>query len=384
MPKFLSKRVSNYELFFDLAVVLAIGQLTSAMHISHIGGMEIFAFIMANIILFNVWINEVFYFNKYGDSRIHDIYTIIALMFVIGNIALNFDVDFDHFYAGSSVVRIFNLLLMAAYAIIALQYFLKGRKLGFSQDIKLSMWTQIIFALAPAGFALGLIPVNLWTMGLYLIPNLLPLLTQRYFDHRSVNFPHAVERLQLVTILTFGETVIGIIKTYPLSDSLFLGALFFFGMATLFIFYMNQTFLNLNHHQETASTALFYAHLLIFIGVNVFTVGTEFLADHHHADLGFILFFCGIISFYAGVLATSPYNQDIYRLTKKAWLQYGLTLALALSLMLLFRHQQLVLALILIVLNRLMMQFSIKNRRRARERYQIPHPDPNQNIRDFS
>lgn len=54
MPKILSKRVSNYELFFDLAVVLAIGQLTSAMHISHIGGMEIFAFIMANIILFNV------------------------------------------------------------------------------------------------------------------------------------------------------------------------------------------------------------------------------------------------------------------------------------------------------------------------------------------
>ncbi|WP_373822773.1 hypothetical protein [Streptococcus ferus] len=108
------------------------------------------------------------------------------------------------------------------------------------------------------------------------------------------------------------------------------------------------------------------------------------MADHHHADLGFILFFCGIISFYAGVLATSPYNQDIYRLTKKAWLQYGLTLALALGLMLFFRHQQLILVLILIVLNRLMMQFSIKNRRRARERYQIPHPDPNQNIRDFS
>lgn len=57
MPKILSKRVSNYELFFDLAVVLAIGQLTSAMHISHIGGMEIFAFIMANIILFNIWID---------------------------------------------------------------------------------------------------------------------------------------------------------------------------------------------------------------------------------------------------------------------------------------------------------------------------------------
>lgn len=34
----------------------------------------------------------------------------------------------------------------------------------------------------------------------------------------SWSFPHLVERMQLITILTVGELVIAIIKTYPLSE----------------------------------------------------------------------------------------------------------------------------------------------------------------------
>ena len=84
---------------------------------------------------------------------------------------------------------------------------------------------------------------------------------------------------------------------------------------------MGQTFLNINHHQETTASILFYAHLPIFAGINIFTVGIEFLAESHHANIGFMLFLAGIISFYLGVLATSRYNKDLYRFDLKAWLQ---------------------------------------------------------------
>ncbi|MCW8485425.1 hypothetical protein OQG76_01305 [Streptococcus macedonicus] len=43
MPEFLAKRVSNYELFFDLAFVLGISQLISSIHLSHVGVQEIFS-----------------------------------------------------------------------------------------------------------------------------------------------------------------------------------------------------------------------------------------------------------------------------------------------------------------------------------------------------
>ncbi|MFZ4356296.1 low temperature requirement protein A, partial [Enterococcus gallinarum] len=84
-------------------------------------------------------------------------------------------------------------------------------------------------------------------------------------------FPHAVERAQLVTILTLGETVIAIISTYPLTESLYQGALLFAGMSFMFISYMTQTFLAIDHHRQAAGSLLFYAHIPIFIGINIFT-----------------------------------------------------------------------------------------------------------------
>lgn len=350
MSQFLSKRVSNYELFFDLAVVLAIGQLTSAIHLNHIGLQEVLAFITTNIIIFNIWHNEVLYFNKYGDSRLQDIYTIIALMFIVGNISLNFSLNIKGYYAGNPQLMLFNFLLMLAYAFIALQYFLKGKKLGFSHNIKLSILSQLSYSLPLAGLALGLLPLNIWTALIYLLPNLLPIFSRKFYNHQLVNFPHIVERLHLVTLLTFGESVIAIIKTYPLKDQPLTGFMLFFGMATLFVFYMGQTFLNINHHQETTASILFYAHLPIFAGINIFTVGIEFLAESHH----------------------------------KAWLQYSCTILTGFILMILLKSHLIFLALILVLQNRLMMRINMANRHRARERHNVPHPDPSKNFRDFS
>lgn len=384
MSQFLSKRVSNYELFFDLAVVLAIGQLTSAIHLNHIGLQEVLAFITTNIIIFNIWHNEVLYFNKYGDSRLQDIYTIIALMFIVGNISLNFSLNIKGYYAGNPQLMLFNFLLMLAYAFIALQYFLKGKKLGFSHNIKLSILSQLSYSLPLAGLALGLLPLNIWTALIYLLPNLLPIFSRKFYNHQLVNFPHIVERLHLVTLLTFGESVIAIIKTYPLKDQPLTGFMLFFGMATLFVFYMGQTFLNINHHQETTASILFYAHLPIFAGINIFTVGIEFLAESHHANIGFILFLAGIISFYLGVLATSRYNKDLYRFDLKAWLQYSCTILTGFILMILLKSHLIFLALILVLQNRLMMRINMANRHRSHERHNVPHPDPSKNFRDFS
>lgn len=189
MSQFLSKRVSNYELFFDLAVVLAIGQLTSAIHLNHIGLQEVLAFITTNIIIFNIWHNEVLYFNKYGDSRLQDIYTIIALMFIVGNISLNFSLNIKGYYAGNPQLMLFNFLLMLAYAFIALKYFLKGKKLGFSHNIKLSILSQLSYSLPLAGLALGLLSLNIWTALIYLLPNLPSYLQQKILQSSAGQLP---------------------------------------------------------------------------------------------------------------------------------------------------------------------------------------------------
>ncbi len=143
---------------------------------------------ISNIILLNLWMTEVFYYNKYGDSRRIDIFSVIALMFVVENLALTFDMNMTHLYAGHPAVIIFNWLLILAYAIIALQYFLKGRVLGFNRDIRFSIVACTIYGISLLPFALGLLGANIWTVLIYLIPNIFPLLTRCYHDSSRIIF----------------------------------------------------------------------------------------------------------------------------------------------------------------------------------------------------
>ena len=379
-----AKRVSNYELFFDLAVVLAIGKLTSAFHIEHIGWLEVWSFILGNIILLSVWMNEVFYYNKYGDSRRADIYTVVTLMFVLGNMALNFNFDSSLLSQRATNDFRFNLLLIIAYAIIGLQYFLKGRKLGFSKDIKTAIAHNLISAAAIFPLIIPFVH-NHFELGLlYLIPLILPFFLGRHLDTERDNFPHFLERAQLVTILTFGEAVIAIISTYPLAENLYQGALLFFGMAMLFMFYMTQTFLAINHHTRKNASLLFYVHILIFIGINFFTVGLEFLADHHHAPTGFKLFVTGVLMVYIGTLLTTYYNQKLYQFTIREYLAFTGLLAAILCAFMIAGPHILPLSIILIIGGWCFSRYYMFTRRRSREQNNVPHPDPTKNLRDFS
>lgn len=385
MPKLIrAKRVSNYELFFDLALVLAIGQLTSAIHLDKVGWWEIFVFITTNLTMLNIWNNEVHYYNKYGDSRRIDIYTVIPLMFIMGNLALNLDLDFTHLSSHPEIVRIFNTLLSAAYAIIALQYYLKGKKFKFTKDHKVSIAANLFFALSTVPFILGLLPVNYWSFLIFFLPSFYPLLSRKLFPDSPMNFPHAVERAQLVTILTFGEAVIAIITTYPLTTNLYQGALLFWGMALMFMFYMTQTFLAVNHHRKGSGALLFYSHVPIFIGINFFTVGLEFLADHHHAQTGFYMFITGVFLFFLGTLVTTYYNQKLYRFTVKEYSVFALILLAMAGAFYLLATNILLLSTVLIIGAWIMSRYYMYTRRRFRERHNIPHPDSSQNPKDFA
>ncbi|MCY0531056.1 low temperature requirement protein A, partial [Klebsiella pneumoniae] len=94
MSEITAKRVSNYELFYDLVFVLATSSLTGLLHGNHIGFKEVTTFITTNLIIMTLWMNETIYLNKYGERDFLDIFTIIPSMYLIGNMSLNFSNDF--------------------------------------------------------------------------------------------------------------------------------------------------------------------------------------------------------------------------------------------------------------------------------------------------
>lgn len=364
MSKIIAKRVSNYELFYDLVFVLATSSLTGLLHGEHIGFKEIATFITANLIIMTLWINETIYLNKYGERDRLDIYTIVASMFVAGQLSLNFSNDFEQ------TALPFNIFLALSYVLISLQYYLRGRKIGFTDDIKNSIYLYGSFILV---FLLSIVAIllNIWAYDekvllIFYIPFVISYLFKDKLSHDAMNFPHIVERCQLITIITFGETVIAILKNYPIQTHLLAGIFFFLAMAFSFMFYISQTYLNINHHQKTNVALLLYAHMVLVLGINFFTVAVEVLSGEH-ASFGLSFLLIGFFLYYLGILMTTRYNQDLYRLGKAVWLQYALTLLTTITLLIISQHHLLLMAIILTISSYTMVRITHRHRTSVRE-----------------
>mgnify|MGYP003361794709 FL=1 len=384
MSKIVSKRVSNYELFFDLSFVLAISQMTSAIHIEPLNWQQIVAFITINIVMISIWSNEAYYYNKYGDSRMIDIYSVIFLMLWVGNLALNINFDLDILANNQLTVIAFNCFLILAYLTIALQYYLKGLKLGFNRVMKFHISFLLIYSIALLPLATTLIPFSLSVFPVYYLPLILPLFFRKELFTDRFNFAHFLERKQLLTILTFGESVVTIIRTYPLTHFPLEGVVFFLGLGFLFVFYIVQTFINVNHHQNASPLLLHYAHLIIILSLMFLTLGLQFIANKAHHELGTYFFIFSILAFFIGTLATSWYNHDFYQIDKKLIGQYSLILFISCFFFYILRQNLFLLGLSLVISTFLMQQTGMRYRRLMREKYNIVHPDPKQNKRDFS
>ena len=318
------KRVSNYELFFDLVFVLAISNLTGLLHNSHFVLQDMLVYIAAFIGILSVWFFMTYYTNRYAQINRNDVYGIIALMFIVGQMAINMTAT-----PSTLVFLIYQILYALAYGVILLLYYLHGRRNShFDEDM---IYTMRILALV---VAFHTIQVLLVLFGLVQISDLvflypfLPffLVSITRWNHRiQVNFPHMVERCQLITIISFGETVIALIKNYPLNKMPVESVIFFFAMAFLFIMYISQTFLNMDHHQDANPRTLIFSHVSLIMGLNLFTIALEKF-PHHLNDLAIIYFLIGINLYYLSLLANSTYNKEGFQISRNQFVVYLLVL----------------------------------------------------------
>lgn len=286
--------------------------------------------------------------NKYSRRDRNDIYSLILSMLVIGNLAINLHAEWRTTilnFNGLSLPTyfVFNGLLILAYAIILLQYWLHGRRYKvYTPDMAMQM-RLIVFVIVILLLILPLIAVLPVEMGVYVygLAYLLivgvPLWIERYNNHDAMNFPHLVERMQLITILTFGEAVISVIRTFPLSQNVWLALVTFACLGAAFINYVSQTAISLEHNQKNSPTLLISAHLVLLMGLNMFTVGIELTTS----DLAYLtspfLVLLGLVIYHLCLLLTARYNKEELRLTRRLLLQYVGLLALGVGLAWYFR-----------------------------------------------
>ena len=179
----------------------------------------------------------------------------------------------------------------------------------------------------------------------------------------SWSFPHLVERMQLITILTVGELVIAIIKTYPLSEHFLLSILTFVMVGFLFVSYVYQTAIRMNHHQEVAAAPLVYLHIAILIAINIITAGVEMYYEGQLLNIGVSMILIGITVFYLCLYGTTRYNKDEVQLTKGIIKSYILVYLICTTLAIIFNRNTEIFYLALAIQSVLMVYISVDYRR---------------------
>jgi bacterial low temperature requirement A protein (ltrA) len=345
------KKVSNYELFFDLVFVLATSQLVGILHSTpeHIVNLQgILAFFVATISIWSVWLMENSYLNRYSRRDTNDIYTIIAAALVIGNMVTLFTANWRLGIVNFNGIAIpvyiyYNLLMIVVLGIIIMQYLLHIRKYqqctndmviqikGIFIAILIVIVSMVIISFTPVEY------INYIYLFSYLAFLIYPTFMTKKMKYRYMNFPHLVERMQLITILTVGELVIAVIKTYPLAEYFLLSVSTFVMVGFLFVSYISQTVIGIEHHQERAGGPLVYLHIGILIAINIITAGVEMYYDGQLLEMGSSMVLVGITLFYICLFGTSRYNKEGLQMTKELARNYFIVYLIGMFLAFLFK-----------------------------------------------
>ena len=344
-------KVSNYELFFDLVFVLATSQLVGILHSTpeHIVNLQgILAFFVATISIWSVWLMENSYLNRYSRRDTNDIYTIIAAALVIGNMVTLFTANWRLGIVNFNGIAIpvyiyYNLLMIVVLGIIILQYLLHIRKYqqctndmviqikGIFIAILIVIVSMVIISFTPVEY------INYIYLFSYLALLIYPTFMTKKMKYSYINFPHLVERMQLITILTVGELVVVVIKTYPLAEHFLLSVSTFVMVGFLFVSYISQTVIGIEHHQERAGGPLVYLHIGILIAINIMTAGVEMYYDGRLLEMGSSMVLVGITLFYICLFGTSRYNKEGLQMTKELARNYFIVYLIGMFLAFLFK-----------------------------------------------
>ncbi len=349
------KKVSNYELFFDLVFVLATSQLVGILHSTpeHIVNLQgVLAFFVATISIWSVWLIENSYLNRYSRRDTNDIYTIIAAALVIGNMVTLFTANWRLGIVNFNGIAIpvyiyYNLLMIVVLGIIILQYLLHIRKYqqctndmviqikGIFIAILIVIVSMVIISFTPVEY------INYIYFFSYLSLLIYPTFMTKKMKYSYMNFPHLVERMQLITILTVGELVIAVIKTYPLAEHFLLSVSTFVMVGFLFVSYVSQTVIGIEHYQERAGGPLAYLHIGILIAINIMTAGVEMYYDGQLLEMGSSMVLVGITLFYVCLFGTSRYNKEGLQMTKQVAMSYFVVYLIGVILAVLFKNNTL-------------------------------------------
>lgn len=254
--------------------------------------------------------------NRYGKSSWTDVTFYFINMVILLYMTNSFDntslANMTTFFLAASLLS-FSLLLQ--YLVVYLKsnnQVDKNIAKAFCEILLLRAIVLLIGGLFNYSWAQAIAIIGI------IISWILPAFTGKYTRKHPIIFSHLLERLTLLIIITFGETIIGISDYFKPGTFSVNSVLIFVIVAALFFAYITE-FDHLIEEKRTNETrnTLIYLHYLILFGLSLVTVSLKFISEKD-ANMSFVIscLYGGMLLFYCGLIIAKPYNKKRYQNVK--------------------------------------------------------------------
>lgn len=310
MKEVFSKRVTMFELFYDLVFVYMLSQATGIIHHLHHGVVSLtsfLTFIIVMVVFLNSWMVQTVYTNRFGNSSWRDItFTFIDMMIVL---------YLSNSFTNVQNYRVFFVVAGLLSFTLFLQYIIVLVRSSSTDDRKIAsvfakiLGFQTLCLLIGGGISgiVGDLIALIGVVGSWWAPSL----TGKYTRRHPIIFSHLLERLTLLTIVTFGETIVGI-SEYFSKDSFTGWSVLVFGIvAGMFYSYITEFDQLIEEHQRgETGNRLIYLHYPILFGISLVTVALTFIHENE-ANPYFVIscLYGGLLLFYFGIMISRIYNR---------------------------------------------------------------------------
>ena len=311
------KKVELIELFYDLIYVYAISKLTMLIEEPENGVIPFagfFRYLVVCFVILQAWLYLTNYVNRYGRWKWYEYGLTAVNMTAAVYMANTINTDWGE------MATTFNLAMLVMLLCVALLYFVQIRlneqDTGAARNMLTILTVDLVLYLT--AFLASMIrpgQIVLWIdVVAVLVGAFLPFFVRGKFDISIISFPHLVERFELITIITFGEGIVGMTGFFDVKHFTLRPILVFAVILALFGCYVTQIHYLCDHHRVDRSLRLMFSHYFIVIAVNLVTVAFRFLENPEASRLFTAgLMIAALLLFFAAIFSDSVYYHEKYR-----------------------------------------------------------------------
>lgn len=316
------KQVALIELFYDLIFVYAISRLTSIINIpvnGEIPPFSLFNYIITSFVILQAWLYFTNYVNRYGQWKWYEYIVAIINMIAVIYMANTISATWNNYLAVA-----FNIsMLIMLFTVVFLYSVHANKEKSFNgasgNSIKILLVVCIIYLISSLAIIFGYMDFVIWLNVLAILTGaFLPFFIRGKFDKSIISFPHLAERFELLTIITFGEAIVGMTHFFEVRSFDLVPILVFLIIITMFGSYVVQIHDLVNHHREERSLRLMFSHYFIVISINLVTVAFELI---HSGEINYwipsLMLIISLIVFYLSIMANKEYYYEGIKLTRK-------------------------------------------------------------------